>query len=68
MRIHKCDGPKADEDGWAEGKVDLCKSHGQQARKQIVFKSRQTKTRLDRSAGIVGTDRGSYISGADSGR
>jgi hypothetical protein len=73
MRVHKCDGPEADETGWAEGKVDLCPSHGQRARTQIVFKSRQTKRNIDRATGVVGTERGDstkggYISGRDLGR
>jgi hypothetical protein len=67
VRIHKCDGPEA-KDGWAEGKVDLCPEHGQRARTQIVFKSRQTKRNIDRATGVVGTDRGGYISGRDLGR
>ena len=68
MRVHKCDGPEADETGWADGKVDRCSYHGQQARTQIVFKSRQTKRRIDQATGVVGTDRGGYISGRDLGR
>jgi hypothetical protein len=68
MRIHKCDGPEKDTDGWASGKVALCPWHGQRTRTQIVFKSMQTKRRLDTAAGVQGTDRGGYISGKDSGR
>lgn len=68
MRVHKCDGPEADADGWAPDKVDKCGHHGHSSRTQIVFKSRQTKRRIDRATGVVGTDRGGYISGRDLGR
>ncbi len=68
MRVHKCDGPEADEDGWAPDKVDKCGYHGYSSRTSIVFKSRQTKRRIDRETGVVGTDRGGYISGRDLGR
>lgn len=68
MRIHKCDGPEADETGWAEGGVDQCPNHGQRNRNQPVHKSRQTKKRMDAAGGNHGTDRGGYISGTDYGR
>jgi len=66
-RQHLCsDHP--DGKAWYEGTVNQCSYHGQKNRKQIVFKSRQQKRRLDSAAGVQGTQRGGYISGADSGR
>ena len=68
MKVHKCGGPEADADGWAEGGVNQCDQHGQRARNQPRHKSFQQKRRMDRAAGVQGTQRGGYISGRDSGR
>jgi hypothetical protein len=68
MKVHKCEGPEADADGWAEGGVNQCSAHGQRARGTRTHRSFQQKRRMDRAAGVQGTQRGGYISGRDSGR
>jgi hypothetical protein len=70
VRIHKCDGPEADETGWAPDKVDKCPHHGHSSRPQYTHRNvtGRQKRATDRAAGVQGIDRGSYISGRDSGR
>lgn len=70
MRQHFC--PKnPDGEGWYEGTVAQCEHlHGSNKPKNMrrAFRDRKAARAADQRAGVMGVDRGGYISGTDRGR
>ena len=57
-------GFKDGDDPWADGPVVSCPYHDQRGRKQRGVRwGKSARRKLDREAGVVGKDRGGYISG-----
>lgn len=62
MRQHYCG------DSWRDGPVASCDRHEKNLNRRAMRWGRKTRAKMDREAGVVGTDRGGFISGNDSGR
>lgn len=60
---HLCD-KHPEEPGWRPGKVDQCPYHGQRVVNQTGVRwGRNARRKMDHETGVVGKDRGGYISG-----
>lgn len=60
---HLCKNHPTDPFSWQEGKATHCPHHRTIRREPGIRLGRKERRKLDRQAGVVGTDRGEFISG-----